>query len=68
MATYVITINEKTSLGKSLIDIIKGLGVKLEKISAKSLQDSEMLDKVKQGEADIKAGKGKAIASEDFWK
>lgn len=51
MATYTITLNERTASGKALMDYLKALGVLLHKISPKT-KSSYLRSK-----EDIKAGR-----------
>lgn len=57
MATYTITLNERTASGKALMDYLKALGVLLHKISPKT-KSSYLRSK-----EDIKAGRVETFSS-----
>lgn len=65
MATYTITINERTNSGKSLLIYLRSLGLIKE---VDTVNDPDLVRKVRKSQAEIKAGKCKAIKTEDLWK
>ena len=66
MATYTITLNERTTSGKALMACLKSLGVLIEKITPKktSMKDPTLLSKeeffatIERAERQIERGEG----------
>ena len=78
MATYTITLNERSVKGKALMEYLKALGVLMHKVSPKSatkkrLYDPEMgcylkdsvVKSIEQAHEDMKHGRLKAYESVD---
>jgi hypothetical protein len=78
MATYTITLNERSAKGKALVEYLKALGVLMHKVSPKSankhrLYDSETgeylndetMKTIDQAHDDVKHGRLKAYSSAD---
>lgn len=66
MATYTITINERTNSGKSLLIYLRSLGL----IKEVDTEDGnrELEEIVKKGREEKAQGKGKRVTAKDFWK
>ena len=79
MATYTITLNERTASGKALVDYLQALGVKMHKVSPKRsatkariydpetgcyLKDS-VVKSIEEAHEDLKHGRLKAYESVD---
>ena len=66
MATYTITINERTNSGKSLLIYLRNLGL----IKETEAEDGnrELEEIVKKGREEKAKDKGKRVTAKDFWK
>lgn len=60
MATYTITLNERTSTGKALLDLIRSLGIMAKPVRSSNAAKSTTLEAI----SEAKAGKG--TLCEDF--
>ena len=69
MATYSLTINEKTTAGKALLNYLLSLGV-IKKVADKdeSSYDPEYVAMIKHSQKEAREGKYKTIKTEDLWK
>lgn len=67
MSTITLQFNESNILAMSILRSIKSAGV-FSIIEDKSVYSAEFINKIESGRADMKAGKGKAIKTEDLWK
>jgi len=68
METLMIDIPENVEV-KTVKAVLKALGVTVKKGKKKaSSYNPEFVEKILQGENDIKAGKGKRMNVEDLWK
>ena len=78
MATYTITLNERTAKGKALIEYLQALGVLMHKVSPKSATNTRIYDpetgcylrdsvvkSIEQAHEDMKHGRLKAYESVD---
>lgn len=78
MATYTITLNERTAKGKALIEYLQALGVLMHKVSPKSATKTRIYDpetgcylsdsvvkSIEQAHEDMKHGRLKAYESVD---
>jgi len=70
MATYTLTINEKTAKGKSLINLIKAMDEVVTIVSEDTIQEqsspynSEFVKEIQKS----RKSEGKVIKTEDLWK
>ncbi len=60
MATYTITLNERTSTGKALLSLIKSLGILIKPVRSTNAAKSTTLDAIREAKA------GKGTFCEDF--
>jgi len=60
MATYTITLNERTSTGKALLSLIKSLGILTKPVRSTKGAKSTTLDAIREAKA------GKGTLCEDF--
>ena len=60
MATYAITLNERTSTGKALLNLIKSLGILVKPIQSTNDERSTTLRAIRE------ANEGKGTLCEDF--
>ena len=78
MATYTITLNERTARGKALMEYLKALGVLMHKVSPKTTAKTRIYDpetgcylkdsvvkSIEQAHEDMKHGRLKAYESVD---
>jgi len=69
MATYSLTINERTSAGKALLNYLLSLGVINDAPAKKdSPYNPEYVAMIKRSQKEAREGKCKAIKTEDLWK
>ena len=70
MATYTLTINEKTPKGKSLINLIKAMDEVVTIVSKDTVQEQsspynpEFVEEIQKS----RKSEGKVIKTEDLWK
>jgi hypothetical protein len=65
MTTYQITIDEQTTLGKSVIEVLSRIeGVQIKKVNNESPYNKAFVKEIQKS----RASKGKAINTEDLWK
>lgn len=60
MATYTITLNERTSTGKALLSLIKSLGILIKPVRSTNAAKSTTLDAIREAKV------GKGTFCEDF--
>ena len=79
MATYTITLNERSAKGKALVEYLKALGVLVQKVSCKSVTakhrlydpetgeylNDETMKAIEQAHDDMKHGRLKTYSSAD---
>ena len=78
MATYTITLNERTTRGKALVEYLQALGVLMHKVSPKSATKTRIYDpetgcylkdrvvkSIEQAHEDMKHGRLKSFESVD---
>jgi hypothetical protein len=69
MATYSLTINERTTAGKALLKYLLSLGVINDApVKKESQYDPEYVAMIKRSQKEAREGKCKAIKTEDLWK
>ena len=68
MATYSLTINERTTAGKALLKYLLSLGVINDAPSKEESQyDPEYVAMIKRSQKEAREGKCKTIKTEDLW-
>ena len=69
MATYSLTINERTTAGKALLKYLLSLGVINDApVKKESQYDPEYVAMIKHSPKEAREGKCKTIKTEDLWK